>query len=232
MLVKYWMRPPVTFINVNDSLEHVAECMKEYFVTLLPVVKSGRLVGVLRDTDLSKALSSHALMPKHGDAGAVHPPPTVGRIMTRNPVTVPPDFTLEEAAALLLLSKTDEAPVVGTNSQVLGFISQQDILWALMTLNGFESRGVQCALEVVESSGVIQEIVDIVRSYQGRLASSLTSLARASAGSKRVYLRIHGIDRQRMPELKRALSAKASLLYLIDHRENTREEYESVARFP
>jgi acetoin utilization protein AcuB len=228
MLVKYWMRPPLTILDVDDSVESVAIRVKEYCAPHLPVTKDGRLVGVVREVDILRAIPADRVAVDPGGPTGETAVRTVGMITAEYPVTVSPDFTLEETAALLLLAKTNEAPVVDSSGRILGFISQQDVLWAMMTLNGFEGRGVQFALEVRDRPGAVKELLDIVRSQGGRLASLLTSYARASCGSMKVYLKVYGIDSQLIPLLKHELSAKASLLYLIDHRENKREECASA----
>jgi acetoin utilization protein AcuB len=55
------------------------------------------------------------------------------------------------------------------------------------------------------------------------MASILTSYERIPKGYRRVYLRMYGVDRLKIPELKKELREKATLLYMVDHRENKRE---------
>ncbi|MBI5571387.1 MAG: CBS domain-containing protein [Desulfomonile tiedjei] len=225
MLVKYWMRTPVATIDINDSAQEAVVRMREHYQTLLPVVRNGRLVGTVSDENLKKAsVADAAALDIHELAYAVSKI-TVDKIMTQDPVTSPPDYTLIEVAALLLLSKVWEAPVVDSGGRVLGLISQQDVLWALMTLGGYESRGMELAVRVEDRPGSIKEITDIVRSYDGRLASLLTSFARAPAGYRHLYLRTYGIDRRNLKDLLDQVSKKGTLLYRIDHRENHREEF-------
>jgi acetoin utilization protein AcuB len=94
-----------------------------------------------------------------------------------------------------------------------------------MSVNGYETRGVQFGVEVADCPGSVKEITDLIRAYEGRLACVLTSLSGAASGFRRVYLHAYGVDRAQVEQLKADLVLKARLLYIIDHRENRREEF-------
>jgi acetoin utilization protein AcuB len=53
--------------------------------------------------------------------------------------------------------------------------------------------------------------------------SVLTSYDDAPKVCLKLYLRMYGLDRKKLKTLKDKIMEKASLLYMVDHRENTRE---------
>jgi acetoin utilization protein AcuB len=55
------------------------------------------------------------------------------------------------------------------------------------------------------------------------MVSILTSYANVPEGFRKVYIRMYGLDRSKLPALKEELAQVATLLYLVDHRENRRE---------
>ncbi len=55
------------------------------------------------------------------------------------------------------------------------------------------------------------------------MVSILTSYENVPAGYRKVYIRMHGVERSRLKSLKEELTRTATLLYLVDHRENRRE---------
>lgn len=57
----------------------------------------------------------------------------VEEVMTKNPFTLSPDQTLREAAVKLADCNISGAPVVGENGEILGVLSEVDILEALKT---------------------------------------------------------------------------------------------------
>ena len=60
MLVSNWMSKEVVTIDVNDSMHDAIKLMRQNNIRMLPVVKKGKLVGILTDRDLKKASASDA----------------------------------------------------------------------------------------------------------------------------------------------------------------------------
>jgi len=225
MLVKYWMNRDVAPIDVNTSMQDAIALMKEKQVALLPVLKRGTLVGVVTDRDLKRASASDATALDVHELIYLLSKIKVGEIMTKKPITVPPDFTLEEPAWVLLTNPISGAPVADTNGTVLGTIAQQDLFRALISLSGLVKRGVQFAFQVDDRPGSIKEITDIIRQYGGRLVSILTSQDRSPIGFRQLYVRAYGLDRRELRQLMDDLRDKAPILYMVDHRDGTREEF-------
>jgi len=225
MLVKYWMRKDVVPIEADASMQEAMERMKENQNALLPVVIGRELVGVISDRDLKRASASDATTLDIHELMYLLAKIKVSQIMSKKPISVRPDDTLEEAASLLLKHKFSGAPVVDAKGAVIGVISQMEIFKALISLSGFEHRGIQFAFQVEDRPGSIKEVTDVIRGCGGRLVSILSSYERAPVGYRLVYIRAFGIERNQMPKLLDDLREKAPLLYMVDHRDGVREEY-------
>jgi len=102
MLVKNWMSKDVITIDVNDSMTDATKKLKEHDIRILPVMKKGELVGVITDRDLKKASASNATTLEVHELLFLLSKVKVGDIMTKNPITVPLDYTIGETAELLL----------------------------------------------------------------------------------------------------------------------------------
>ncbi len=226
MLVKYWMKRVVVFVDANDSMQEAIHRMKEHKASLLPVMENGRLVGVVTDRDLKRASASDAAPLETYELAYLLTKIKIREIMTKSPVTVAPDFTLEEAAWLLMTNDISGAPVKDEKDEVVGVISRREIFLALISLTGLANRGIQLALCVEDRPGSIKEVTDVVRTFGGRLVSLLTSYERAPAGYRHIYLRACRVDRSGLARMLEALRQQAQLLYMVDHRENQRVEYE------
>ncbi len=225
MLVKNWMRKGVITLDVDDSMHKAVGLMREYRPPLLPVMKEGGLVGVVTDRDLKRASASDATALELHELLYLTAKIRVEDIMTKNPITIPPDYTLEEAAAKLLVNNISGMPVVDEHDKIVGIISKQEIFLALISLTGFGKRGIHLAFDVEDRPGSIKEVTDVIRDYGGRLVSLLSSYERARAGNRRLYVRAWAIDRSKVPDMLDDLRKVATLLYIIDHRDNKREEY-------
>lgn len=82
---------------------------------------------------------------------------------------------------------------------------------------------VQFGFQVEDRSGSIKTLGVIIRQYGGRMVSLLTFCECVPAEYRKVYVRMIGINRAKLPELKNALKEKATLLYRVNHYENIRE---------
>ena len=125
----------------------------------------------------------------------------------------------------LLKNKISGAPVTDKKGNVVGVITQDDLFQVLISLTGVGKRGIQFAFQLEDRPGSIKEIADIIREYGGRMVSILSSYDRVEPGHRKVYIRMYGIDRLKLPKLKEELKEKATLLYMVDLRENKREIY-------
>lgn len=225
MLVKNWMSTNVITVDADASMQDAFKLLKEHNIRMLPVIEKGQLVGVVTDRDLKRASASDATSLDIHELLYLIARIKVNSLMTRNPITVPPDLTAEETAAILMKKKISGAPVVDAEGKVVGVITETDLFRLLISLTGVSSQGVQFAFQIEDRSGSIKELADIIRKFGGRIISILTSYDRVPDGYRKVYIRTFSIDRHKLDAMMRDLSAIALPLYFVDHRENTRKVY-------
>ena len=225
MLVKYWMSKQVITIDADDSMHDAIHLLKKHDIKMLPVMKKGKLVGIVTDRDLKRASASDATTLEIHELLYLISKIKVKEVMTKNPITVPEDYTIEETAEVLLKHKISGVPVIDPYGDIVGTITQNDVFRIIISLTGVERKGIQFGLEIEDRPGSIKEISDLIRKYGGRMASILTSYDMAPEGFRRLYIRMYGIDRFKLNKLKDSLRQKASLLYMVDRREVKRETY-------
>jgi CBS domain-containing protein len=114
------MTPEVITIGSADPLAQAVELMLAHRHTALPVVDGGsRLVGILSEADILTVGSS--------GAGSGTGSATVGRVMTRTPVTVDAGATVGEARALIADRGLRTVPVLD-GDRLVGVHSRSDLL--------------------------------------------------------------------------------------------------------
>ena len=212
MLVKYWMSKNLITVKETDSVTKDKLLIREHDISHLPVMEDENLKGIVTDRDIRQVLIPSETL-------------KVKDIMTRQPVTVPWDHTVGEAAEILLKHNISGLPVVDHKGRVTGIITKGDLFKVLVPLTGTGKKGIQFALKLVNRRGALKEITDIVRANGGRMMSILTSYTADPEGYLKIYLRMYGVEREKLEILKKKIMQKASILYLVDHRENTREIY-------
>jgi acetoin utilization protein AcuB len=223
MLVKNWMSPNPVTIDEEDSMQEAIKLMKQHGIRMLPVLRGGQLVGVVTDRDLKRASASDATTLDVHEMLYLIAKIKVKSIMSKNPISVPPDLTVEETAEILLANRISGTPVVDRQGGLIGTITQTDIFRVLISLTGVGKRGIQLAFQIQDRPGSIKELADPIRRHGGRIVSILTSYEKVPEGFRKVYIRMYGLDRSKLRGLKEELGRVATLLYLVDHRENRRE---------
>jgi acetoin utilization protein AcuB len=223
MLAKNWMSKNVITVDENDSMQDAIKHLKEHDIRMLPVMKRGKLAGIITDRDLKRASASDATTLEVHELLYLLSKIKVKDIMTRDVITVPPDFTVEETAQVLQKNRISGAPVVDANGQLVGTITQTDLFRVLISLTGVGNGGIQFGFQVEDRPGSIKVVADIIRSYGGRMVSILSSYDEVPEGYRKVYIRMRSIERSELQNLIGELKTKAALLYMVDHTENIRE---------
>ena len=223
MLVSNWMSKDVVTVDVEDSMHDAVKLMKEKEIRMLPVLKKGKLVGIITDRDLKRSAASDATMLDVHELLYLVSKIKVRNIMTKDPITVPQNFTVEETAEVLLKNKISGAPVVDQNGDIVGTITQTDLFRVLIVLTGVGNRGIQFAFQLEDRPGSIKDVADVIRKYGGRMVSILSSYEDVLEGYRKVYIRMRSIERPNLQKLKEELSRTAALIYKVDHRKNLRE---------
>jgi len=227
MLVKNWMSKDVIAVDVDDSMQDASYLLREHNINILPVMEKDTMVGVITDKVLKQASPSDATTLDMHELLFLISKIKVRDLMRTPVVTVLPDHTVEEAAAILLEKKISGLPVVDEKGQVVGIITRSDLFRVLISLTGLGRKGIQFAIRLKDKPGPIKEVRELVHEYGARIASLLSSWDDAPPDHLNLYFRVYQIDRQQLPSLVEKIKAKGALLYLVDHREDTRTIYEA-----
>jgi len=226
MLVRDWMSKEVITIDADETMQQAIGLLKEHDIRILPVMKDSKLIGIITDRDLKRASASDATSLDIHELLYLISKIKVKDIMTRKSITIPSDYTVEEAAEVLLKNKISGTPVIGSQGEIVGVITKSDIFRVLISLSGIGKRGIQMAIQIEDRPGSLKGVTRVIRDLGGRMVSILTSYDRVPERFRNVYIRFFDLDRDVLETLKENLSEIAKVLYIVDHRENKREIYE------
>jgi CBS domain-containing protein len=133
------MTEAVVAIEVDRPASEVLDCFLQYSIHHLPVVRAGRLVGMLSSADVMKL---EFFMPKAAADSArfLDSRVTLERLMRTPVISVGPATSVAEAAERMVEAGVHAVPVVDEEERVLGLVTTTDVIRSL--LHGAPRRGV------------------------------------------------------------------------------------------
>lgn len=148
MLIEEWMTRRVHTLKPLDTVAHARELMTRHRVNQLPVVRDGRLIGIVTDRDLRDVFPSvfteidaaiaRELEPARRRTPVSETDPrrvTVDMVMSHHPITLGPSDTVEEAARIMRRERIGALPIV-EGETLVGILTRSDVLDAFLGLAG------------------------------------------------------------------------------------------------
>jgi CBS domain-containing protein len=144
-------RDPIT-THPDAALTDVIKILAEQRISGLPVVdRAGNLVGVISETDLmwrESGVTPPAYIMLLDSVIYLENPATyerdlhkalgqtVGDVMSRDPITIAPDQSLQTAARLMHERSIHRLPVLDADKRVIGILTRGDIVRAMAAEQG------------------------------------------------------------------------------------------------
>jgi acetoin utilization protein AcuB len=122
-----WMTGDVITITPDTTLREAHDLMNEKGIRRLPVVRDGKIVGIVTLGDIRGAEPSRASSLSIWEVNHLLTKLKVSEIMTRNPATIQQNASIGEAAKLMLEQKFSGLPVVDDENHLVGIITESDI---------------------------------------------------------------------------------------------------------
>ena len=125
-LVRDWMSPNPITVTSDTPLPDAHQLMADHKIRRLPVVDDGELVGIITLGDVRGAQASDATSLSIFELHYLLARLPVRQVMHHPVITVSPQATIAEAAALMLRHKIAGLPVV-EGGRVVGILTESDI---------------------------------------------------------------------------------------------------------
>jgi len=109
------MTTDVVTVEIPGNRDDVLKILKRTGISGVPVLKEGRLVGIITRKDLLHKPEENQL----------------ALLMTPNPITILPDANIFEAARIMSLNHIRRLPVVESSDNLIGLISVADLILAI-----------------------------------------------------------------------------------------------------
>jgi len=188
MFVRSFMSSPVVTLPATTPAIDAMELMQARKIRRVPVLKDGKLSGILTMGDLQAILGLQ-------EQSARRAATLLGDIMTCRVHTVAPDDPLERAARVMLENEVSGLPVV-SGEKVVGIITESDIFLAFTRIMGIVERGERVVLTIPEGVDLMDHLS---RRVAGMCVRSLAAYPSRQGGWEAV-VRVRGRSLARLPD--------------------------------
>ena len=135
MTVEAIMSQTIVTVEMDETLERVREIFEQHRFHHLLVVSGRRLMGVISDRDLLKGMSPFVDTLSETTRDLATLQKRAHQIMSRKPISVLKDVTVQSAAETLLSNNISCLPVTNEEGDVEGILTWKDLLAALLRNN-------------------------------------------------------------------------------------------------
>ena len=164
MFVSRSMTRKVITVDPDNTVFEAQELMANNHVRHLPVIDANQhLIGIVTDRDIRSAMPYQFIkescsVEQREEICAL----TVKDIMTEDPITVSPTYTIQDALLMIQNSKVGALPVVEDDGKLSGILSVRDLLRAFINVLGIGEPGTLLCILVEEKVGQLKKIVDAI----------------------------------------------------------------------
>lgn len=153
MLVRNRMSSRLITVEPQASLAAARALLDRHQIRQLPVLRKGRLVGIITDRDVRSARAADA---------------PVTDLMTPRPLVIASNASVDEAARLLTTHKIGALPVVD-GGKLVGILASSDILHAFVDLSGVGEATYRITLSGASGKLAERRVREVVSVQHGEL---------------------------------------------------------------
>jgi CBS domain-containing protein len=136
------MTAPVVTLRPDETVHEAAERLAGARISGAPVVENGKVVGIISETDILRALAPEEFMEKKvstleaitmilGWVPTEHrSEPRVVEVMSSDVITVSPATSVWAAAGLMDRHEVNRLPVIDAEGELVGVVSRADLVRA------------------------------------------------------------------------------------------------------
>jgi acetoin utilization protein AcuB len=166
MLVGERMSRPVITISPDMPISEAMNLIKTEHVRQFPVVKDGKLLGIVTDKDLLNASPSPVTTLSIWEMNYLLNKITVSEVMVKNVLTVTEDTPIEQAARIMADNKIGGLPVM-RDGGVVGIITETDLFKMFLEILGAREMGIRVTVLVKEVPGELAKLTKAVTDAGG-----------------------------------------------------------------
>jgi acetoin utilization protein AcuB len=193
------MSHPVISVDPDMPVQEALAMFKKEHVRRAPVIKNGKLVGIVSESNLLNATPSPATTLSIWEVNYLVSKVTIKQVMTKKVKTLDVDTPIEEAARIMADSKIGGMPVT-RNGKIVGMITETDLFKVFLELMGAREKGVRVSALVEDKPGQLLKVSKAVTDAGGNFIS-FGVFAGPDVSVKLITFKVAGVKKDDLKKL-------------------------------
>ncbi len=152
MLVRDWMTKDPQVVPPSTPVMEAMNMLRGEGYRRLPVVRDGKLLGIVTDRDLKEATPSKATSLSVYELNYLLSKLTLKDVMRTPVITIGPDEAIEQAALTMEMHRVSGLPVIEKGA-VVGILTITDLLRAFVDFLGLREGGRRVTVDMPDEPG-------------------------------------------------------------------------------
>ncbi len=200
MLVGERMSHPVISVSPETPIHDALIMFKKDHIRRAPVIKNGKMVGIVSEGDLLNASPSPISSLSVWEMNYLLAKVTVQQVMKKKVLTIKKDTPIEEAARIMADNKIGSMPVMN-DGNVVGMITETDLFKIFLELLGAREKGIRVTAQIDEKPGQLAKITKAIADAGGNFIS-FGQFTGPDTGSRLLTFKVAGMKKE---EVKKAV---------------------------
>ncbi|HRQ24353.1 MAG TPA: CBS domain-containing protein [Anaerolineales bacterium] len=196
MFVGERMSHPVITVDPEAPINDVLAMFRKERIRRAPVVKNGKMLGIVSESDLLNASPSQATTLSIWEMNYLISKVTVKKVMTKKVITVDVNTPIEEAARMMADSKIGGMPVVRAG-KVAGMITETDLFKVLLELMGARMKALRVTAQIAEKPGQLANVTKAIADAGGNFVA-FGMFAGPDTSSRIITFKVEGLSKNQV----------------------------------
>ena len=199
MFVGERMSRPVISVTPDTPINEALAMFRKEHIRRAPVMKDGKLLGIVSERDLLNASPSQATSLSIWELNYLISKVLVKHVMSKKVITVDKDTPIEEAARIMADKKIGGVPVTSAG-KVVGIITETDLFKIFLELMGARQKALRITATIADEPGQLAKLTRAI-AHNGGNFISFGMFSGPDANSKVVTFKIEGMNKNKIKEV-------------------------------
>ena len=193
MFVGERMTHPVITLSPDTPVPDARVMFKKEHIRRAPVVKDGKIIGIVSEQDLVNASPSPVSSLSVWEMNYLISKVTVKQVMSKKVISVDVTTPIEEAARIMADNKFGGLPVM-RSGKLVGIITETDLFKIFLELMGARTKALRITAEIADKPGVLAEITKAISDAGGNFIS-FGQFSGEDSATKIITFKVEGLKK-------------------------------------